>query len=65
MRKYVGWIAVGLVLVSVGVYGYLASPWQSARSSKASDTLYDSSFLKRSHPAPLRPQPKSCRKWSG
>ena len=45
MRKYVGWIAVGLVLVSVGVYGYLASPWQSARSSKASDTLYDSSFF--------------------
>ena len=45
MRKYVGWISVGLVLVSVGVYGYLASPWQSARSSKASDTLYDSSFF--------------------
>jgi hypothetical protein len=45
MRKYVGWMAVGLVLVSVGVYGYLASPWQSARSSKASDTLYDSSFF--------------------
>jgi SAM-dependent methyltransferase len=45
MRKYVGWIAVGLVLVSVGVYGCLASPWQSARSSKASDTLYDSSFF--------------------
>ena len=45
MRKYVGWIAVGLVLVSVGVYEYLASPWQSARSSKASDTLYDSSFF--------------------
>ena len=36
---------LGLVLVSAGVYGYLASPWQSARSSKASDTLYDSSFF--------------------
>ena len=48
MRKYVGWIAaglIGLILISVGVYWRLANPSHSAQSSKASETPYDSSYF--------------------
>jgi len=45
MRKYVGWIAVGLILASLGVYWRVANPRQSSQSSKASPTPYDRSFF--------------------
>ena len=45
MRKYVGWIAAGLILASVGVYWRFTSPSQSSRSSRAPENLYNSSYF--------------------
>jgi SAM-dependent methyltransferase len=45
MRRYLGWIAAGLILASGSVYWLLADPAQIFRSSKASETSYDRSFF--------------------